>query len=218
MFFLAMLLSSWLCGADGCGLLLLLITAGSPYRVQTATWDFGSYPGSNNRFQNDHEVISSYLPLVPDDAGNNSTLEGATPLCTPDFPCNGDEPPLITVAGSISIRSDMDVYTATLQWPGTVQARLTVAPPIIVTGDATFPGMRRSNLWARLRLLDATGVQLASVQHDIWSTTDISISYPAAAGGEWGWAHALNSSSLPAAAAAAAAAAAVECAGPCSSC
>jgi hypothetical protein len=163
---------------------LLLLAAGAPYAVQTATWDAGSYPNSNNP-QNDHELITMYLPLIKDDANNSATPGVAEPLCTAASPCSGDTIPLITVAGSISIRGDVDTYVATVARPGRIQAQLTVAPPI-VTGQASFPGMRRSNLWAKLRLLNEAGAELASVQHDTWSTPAISIDYQAAAEGEQG--------------------------------
>lgn len=107
---------------------------GSSYGAPLSQWSLGEYPRATNR-QDDVSVIAAGAPVRADDHGD--TAATATPLS-----------PGTTLDGLISTRTDVDAFAFTAS--GAVQV-------------SVAPASMRTDLDAGLRILDAGGTTVATV-------------------------------------------------------
>lgn len=164
-------------------LLCCLLTApimGAGFYQQTLQWSKGEYT-SANRLEDDMAIITNLVSKVADTAGG--TMLDAAPLC----PSGCDAGPPVQVDGIILSGTDVDMYSFQVPAVGQMTASLAVVTPQLAVASTDILDVRRSNLWAQLRLLDGLGNVLATAKHNTWTDVTAAFSYSATATGEAPW-------------------------------
>jgi hypothetical protein len=125
---------------------------GAPYGKDYSLWDRGSYPGANN-LEDDLAIISTMIPLLPDDAGDAPSA--ARDVCTSTLPCStlpgGRQ--AVTIRGRIGYTDDVDFYRLPAG-PGQMTLTMTTVSP--------FQGRGRGNLLYRLSVRNASNTVLGN--------------------------------------------------------
>lgn len=122
---------------------------GNAYYKSVSQFDLGEYTGSNNK-QDDIAVMSSYLPLIPQE--NGVSMSTATPLTAAADPTTG----LATAkASGVVTNSSGDWFTFTAA-AGTATLSAAVTAPMAGT-------INRANLDILLTVYDAAGTAIAAI-------------------------------------------------------